>query len=221
LSNYQQNPGYAASGFVDYSTVATERLGRCAYDHHLAAVEQRSQATGPTLEAKPPLLDATADRRSNRHLLAGTVGGVPEFPDPPPTHGAFRVLWPITTRWEDNDVYGHVNNVVHYSWFDTAVNGWLIRTAGTDIRTLPAIGVVAETSCRYLSELSFPAAIEVGISLERLGNSSVTYQLAVFGNRSEQPASLGRFVHVYIDRHTRHTTPVPGEIRAAVETLRG
>lgn len=141
------------------------------------------------------------------------------FPETPPKRADFRVLWPITTRWEDNDVYGHVNNVVHYSWFDTAVNGWLMRATNTDIRALPAIGLVAETACRYLAELSFPDHIEVGLGLERLGNSSVTYRLATFGNESDHPASLGRFVHVYVDRETHRTTPVPPEIRAAAETL--
>ncbi len=153
-----------------------------------------------------------------------TAGGgyappVSGFPDTPPNRTSFPVLWPITTRWEDNDVYGHVNNVVHYSWFDTAVNGWLMRATNTDIRALPAIGLVAETACRYLSELSFPDAIVVGLGLERLGSSSVTYRLATFGNGSDEPASLGRFVHVYVDRDTHRTTPVPREIRAALDTL--
>lgn len=130
------------------------------------------------------------------------------------------MLWPITTRWADNDAYGHVNNVVHYSWFDTAVNGWLMHATGTDTRSLPAIGMVAETACRYLSELSFPDDVEVGIGLGRLGNSSVTYLLATFGNGREQPASLGHFVHVYVDRETHATTPVPAEIRAALERLK-
>jgi acyl-CoA thioester hydrolase len=144
---------------------------------------------------------------------------VSDFPDPPPAREDFPVLWPITTRWEDNDVYGHVNNVVHYSWFDTAVNGWLMRATGTDIRMLPAIGLVVETACRFLAELSFPDEVEVGIGLRRLGNSSVTYRLAAFGGHSETPASLGRFVHVYVDRKTHRTTPVPDEIRSALAAL--
>lgn len=142
-----------------------------------------------------------------------------DFADPPPKRSDFGVLWPITTRWSDNDAYGHVNNVIHYSWFDTAVNGWLMRATGTDVRRLSAIGVVAETACRYLSELSFPDEVEVGIGLRGLGNSSVTYGLAAFGNGSEQPASLGRFVHVYVDSETRITVPVPEEIRAALRQL--
>ncbi|MBA8822745.1 acyl-CoA thioester hydrolase [Saccharopolyspora lacisalsi] len=143
-----------------------------------------------------------------------------DFPDPPPSRSDFPVLWPISTRWEDNDAYGHVNNVVHYSWFDTAVNGWLMRTTGLDIRALPAIGMVVETACRYLVELSFPDEIEVGIGLRKLGNSSITYSLATFGNGGDSPASLGRFVHVYVDPNTRRTTPVPEQIRTAAESLR-
>lgn len=145
---------------------------------------------------------------------------MPDFPEPPPGRTAFPVLWPITTRWADNDAYGHVNNVVHYSWFDTAVNGWLMGATGTDIRLLPAIGMVAETGCRYLSELSFPEDVEVGLRLGRLGTSSVTYQLATFGDRREAPSSLGHFVHVYVDRDTHRATPVPTEIRTALDTLK-
>lgn len=141
------------------------------------------------------------------------------FAEPFPQRADFTVLWPITTRWEDNDVYGHINNVVHYSWFDTAVNGWLMRATGSDIRELPAIGLVVETGCRYLSELSFPAGIEVGLGLERLGSSSVTYRLAVFGDGAAEPASVGRFVHVYVDRETRKPTSVPEAIVAALQDL--
>ncbi|MCA1195083.1 MULTISPECIES: thioesterase family protein [unclassified Saccharopolyspora] len=137
-----------------------------------------------------------------------------------PRRGDFTVLWPITTRWADNDVYGHVNNVVHYSWFDTAVNGWLIRATGADIRDFPEIGLVVETNCRYLAELGFPEDVEVGVGLERVGNTSVVYRLAVFGGGAEGPASVGRFVHVYVDRETRRPVRVPERIRTALAGLR-
>ena len=137
-------------------------------------------------------------------------------PDP---RDDFPVLRPITTRWADNDVYGHVNNVVYYAFFDTAVNGWLIDTTGVDIRELPAIGLVAETSCRFLAPLSFPDPVLAGLALERLGRTSVTYRLALFRGDSPQPAALGRFVHVYVDRDTRRPVPVPAEIRAALAQL--
>lgn len=141
------------------------------------------------------------------------------FAEPFPHRDDFSVLWPISARWSDNDVYGHINNVVHYSWFDTAVNGWLIRATGADVRELPALGLVVETGCRYLSELSFPVDVSVGIGLERLGGSSVTYRLAVFGGDSQQPASIGRFVHVYVDPATRRPTAVPEPVAKAVSEL--
>src|SRR3954463_3984359 len=110
----------------------------------------------------------------------------------------FPVLRPVPLRWNDDDAYGHVNNAVHYLLFDTAVNGWLVEATGTDIRRLPAIGIVAETGCRYLAEPRFPEPVPAGIALERLGRSSVTYRLALFG-AAESPAAVGRFVHVYVN----------------------
>jgi len=131
----------------------------------------------------------------------------------------FKVLRAITTRWHDNDHYGHVNNVVYYAYFDTAVNGYLIEATGHDIRELPAIGIVAETSCRFLRELSFPDMVYAGLALERLGNSSVVYRIGLFRNEETEPAALGRFVHVYVDEVTRRPVPVPAEIRKALELL--
>ena len=142
--------------------------------------------------------------------------------DPDPRElrrGDFRVLRSLPTRWSDDDTYGHVNNVVHYLMFDTAVNGWLIEASGVDIRTLPAIGLVVETSCRYFAELRFPETVTAGIALERLGTSSIVYRLALFGEGSDEPAAVGRFVHVYVDRETRRPVPVPPQIRAAVQSL--
>jgi acyl-CoA thioester hydrolase len=142
--------------------------------------------------------------------------------DPDPRElrrGDFRVLRSLPTRWSDDDTYGHVNNVVHYLMFDTAVNGWLIEASGVDIRTLPAIGLVVETSCRYFAELRFPETVTAGIALERLGTSSIVYRLALFGEGSDEPAAVGRFVHVYVDRETRRPVPVPPQICAALESL--
>lgn len=132
--------------------------------------------------------------------------------------GDFGVLREIPTRWSDDDTYGHVNNVVHYLMFDTAVNGWLIEASGTDIRALPALGLVIETSCRYFAELRFPVTVTAGIALEKLGTTSVIYRLALFGD-GESPAAVGRFVHVYVDRDTRRPVPVPPEIRRALDQL--
>jgi acyl-CoA thioester hydrolase len=131
----------------------------------------------------------------------------------------FRVLRAITTRWMDNDQYGHVNNVVYYSYFDTAVNGYLIEASGCDVRQLPAIGIVAETSCKFLSELSFPDTVYAGLALEKLGKSSVIYRIALFRNQDSEPAAIGRFVHVYVDSETRRPVPIPPPVRAALETL--
>ena len=130
----------------------------------------------------------------------------------------FRVLRALPTRWSDDDTYGHVNNVVHYSLFDTAVNGWLIEACGVDIRELPAIGLVVETSCRYFAELRFPEVVTAGLALEHLGTSSVVYQLALFG-AADEPAAVGRFVHVYVSRADRQPVPVPPEIRTALASL--
>jgi acyl-CoA thioester hydrolase len=131
----------------------------------------------------------------------------------------FPVHRVLTTRWRDEDVYGHLNNVVHYELFDSAVNGWLIEATGVDIRDLPAVGLVVETSCRYLAELRFPVNVTAGLGIERLGTTSVVYRLALFGGDSETPAAVGRFVHVYVDRQTRRPVPVPDPIRSALQVI--
>ncbi len=131
----------------------------------------------------------------------------------------FPVLRPQQTRWSDDDVYGHVNNVVHHLMFDTLVNAWLIEASGTDIRRLPAVGLVVETSCRYFAELRFPETVTGGLAVEKVGTSSVVYRLALFGEHEEGPAALGRFVHVYVDQVTRRPVPVPEAIRAALAAI--
>lgn len=131
-------------------------------------------------------------------------------------HGA---TYRITTRWEDEDVYGHVNNVKYYSYFDTAVNGYLMRATGTDIRRLPAYGIVAETSCRFLRELRFPLDVVAGLTVTKLGNSSVVYEIGLHQGDDPEPAAIGRFVHVYVAGEDRHVTAVPDEIRAVLEPL--
>ena len=135
------------------------------------------------------------------------------------TRSQFSVLRAIPTRWMDNDHYGHVNNVAYYSFFDTAVNGFLIEAAGTDIRELPAIGIVAESSCRFVSAVSFPDAIHAGLAIERLGTKSVIYRIALFRNDDDEACAIGRFVHVYVDRETRRPVEIPAVIRRAVAEL--
>jgi acyl-CoA thioester hydrolase len=136
-----------------------------------------------------------------------------------PQRSDFKVLRPMQTRWMDNDQYGHVNNVAYYSYFDSAVNGYLMDVTQTDTRALPAIGIVAETSCKFLKEISFPDSLQVGLRLEKLGNSSVIYQLAVFRAEDADPSAVGRFVHVYVDEKSRRPIPIPAIIRAALEKL--
>jgi acyl-CoA thioester hydrolase len=119
----------------------------------------------------------------------------------------------------DNDHDGHVNNVAYYSFFDTAVNGFLLEATGTDIRTLQAIGIVAESSCRFLSAVSFPDTIHAGLGIERMGARSVVYRIALFRNSDDEACAVGRFVHVYVDRDSRRPVEIPGVIRAALEPL--
>jgi acyl-CoA thioester hydrolase len=136
-----------------------------------------------------------------------------------PQRSDFKVLRPMQTRWMDNDHYGHVNNVAYYSYFDSAVNGYLMEATASDTRELSAIGIVAETGCRYLKEISFPDVLHIGLRLEKLGNSSVVYQLGVFRGTDTDPSAVGRFVHVYVDQKTRRPVPIPPVIRAALEKL--
>ncbi|MFG1920758.1 acyl-CoA thioesterase [Cryptosporangium sp. NPDC048952] len=130
-----------------------------------------------------------------------------------PSRSTFPVLHDVPTRWHDNDHYGHVNNVVYYAYFDTAVNGWLMQATGVDIRNLSELGLVVETSCRFSRSISFPDRLEVGIGVAKLGTSSVVYRLAIFREDDEEAAALGRFVHVYVDRETRRTSAIPPVLR--------
>lgn len=141
------------------------------------------------------------------------------------TSDDFPVLWPVGTRWADNDMFGHLNNAVYYQLFDTAINAWINTTTGLDPLTTPALGIVAESGCRYLSELAFPDSLVVGVAVTRLGNSSATYRLGVFrpggGPGDSRPiTALGHWVHVYVDRDTRKPVPIPDPIRALLSTAR-
>lgn len=132
---------------------------------------------------------------------------------------AYRVWREIGTRWADNDAYGHVNNVVYYSWFDTAVNAWLVEAGLLDIQSGDPIGLVVETGCRYARPLAFPEAVEVGLAVSALGRSSVTYQLGVFAKGSEEAAAEGHFTHVYVGRASRRPAELPAAWRAALESI--
>jgi len=138
-----------------------------------------------------------------------------------PTRADYVTWRQATTRWADDDVYGHLNNAVYFELIDTAVNAHLAETVGRDIRTLPTIGVVAEVSCRYFREVGYPEPIDLGLVVDRVGSSSVVYRIGVFQGEGDEAAAEGRFVHVYVDNTdpARPVRPLPDEVRAAVEQL--
>ena len=131
----------------------------------------------------------------------------------------YRHFSTLTTRWSDNDAYRHLNNVIYYSLFDTAVNEPLIRAGLLDVERSRSIGVVAETACRYFESLAFPEVIEAGVRVTSLGRSSVRYEIGLFKEGSDRPAAQGHFIHVYIDRKTGRPVEVPREIRGFLRQI--
>jgi acyl-CoA thioester hydrolase len=138
-----------------------------------------------------------------------------------PTRADYVAWRTVTTRWRDDDAYGHLNNATYYELFDTAVNAYLYEATGEKVRLLPQIGIVAETSCRYFRELGFPEPIETGLVVDRIGTSSIVYRIGLFQGPDEEAAAEGRFVHVYVDNTdpARPVTPMPQVVRTAVEKL--
>jgi len=137
----------------------------------------------------------------------------------PELRSAYRHFRTITTRWMDNDVYGHVNNVQHYSYFDTVVNGYLIAQGALDPRTSPVIGLVVETQCNYFDSITFPDDVQAGLRVARLGSSSVRYEVGLFRGDAARAAAQGHFVHVYVDRVTRRPAALPDTLRRALAPL--
>jgi acyl-CoA thioester hydrolase len=125
----------------------------------------------------------------------------------------------VETRWMDNDIYGHVNNVVYYSYFDTVINRYLVAEGGLDIHAGAVIGVCAESTCRYFEPVAFPEILDAGLAVARLGGTSVTYQIGLFRKGKEHAAAQGHFVHVFVDRATRRPLPIPDKLRAALRAL--
>ncbi|OBF58657.1 4-hydroxybenzoyl-CoA thioesterase [Mycobacterium sp. 852002-53434_SCH5985345] len=148
---------------------------------------------------------------------------VPPAPDGL-TSDDFPVLWPVGTRWADNDMFGHLNNAVYYQLFDTAINAWINTSTGLDPLTTPALGIVAESGCRYYSELHFPEDLAVGLAVTRLGRSSVTYRLGVFraahAEQAQPVTALGHWVHVYVDRSSRKPIEIPEPVRSLLSSAR-
>ncbi len=137
----------------------------------------------------------------------------------PESRAAYACFESITTRWSDNDAYGHVNNVVYYNWFDTAVNAWLIRQGVLDIHAGAVIGLVVQTQCNYFAPLAFPQNVEIGLRVAHMGNASVRFELGVFAAGAATSAAAGHFVHVFVDRSSRSSISMPAELRAALNTL--
>ncbi|MDJ0685338.1 MAG: thioesterase family protein [Alphaproteobacteria bacterium] len=133
-----------------------------------------------------------------------------------PARDSFKRFHRITTRWMDQDPFGHVNNVEYYSYFDTAVNEHLIREAGLSPRDSAVVGMVVDTQCSFFRELTFPEAIDVGLRVAKLGTTSVTYEIGVFRDGEPAPAAYGRFVHVYVERETMRPMPIPDAVRKAL-----
>ncbi|WP_382156796.1 acyl-CoA thioesterase [Hydrogenophaga sp. ANAO-22] len=148
-----------------------------------------------------------------------TASSPPPRPQALP-RSAYRVFRPIGTRWSDNDIYGHVNNVVYYSWFDTAVNAHLIEQGALDIHGGEVIGLVIETQCNYFAPLAFPQTVWAGLRVAHLGSSSVRYEVGLFADGEETAAACGHFVHVYVSRETRRPVPLPDILKKTLETLR-
>jgi acyl-CoA thioester hydrolase len=139
----------------------------------------------------------------------------------PERRDSYRHFLRITTRWMDNDAYGHVNNVVYYSFFDTTVNAWLIERGALDIAASPVVGLVVETGCHYFAPLSYPEPVTAALRVAHVGRSSVRYELALFAPGSETAAAQGHFVHVYVERSTRRpVAELPAALRRALDPLR-
>ncbi|MFC7513458.1 acyl-CoA thioesterase [Herbaspirillum sp. GCM10030257] len=131
----------------------------------------------------------------------------------------FKHFHTITTRWMDNDAYGHVNNVVYYSWFDTVVNQFLIANGVLDVERSPVIGLVIETQCNYFASVAFPEPITAGLRVTKLGNSSVRYEVGIFKEDEDTASAQGHFVHVYVDRESRKPSAIPEAMRALLKTV--
>ena len=137
----------------------------------------------------------------------------------PARRGEFTAWRQVTTRWADNDAYGHVNNTVYYEWFDSAVNAWLIEEGLLDIAAGDPIALVVETRCSYFAALAFPETVDVGLAIAQLGKSSIRYRIGIFAQGSETAAADGEFVHVVVDRASRRPVEIPASWRAKLETL--
>ena len=139
--------------------------------------------------------------------------------EPQETRTAYPHFLAIATRWHDNDIYGHVNNVVYYSYFDTVVNDYLVRAGGLDIHHDAVIGITVESQCQYHRSLCFPETIAAGLRVAKLGQTSVRYEIGIFQPGQERPAATGHYVHVFVERGAQKPVPIPDKIRVALERI--
>ena len=140
--------------------------------------------------------------------------------DKPITRSDYAVFYPIDTRWSDNDIYGHVNNVVYYSYFDSAVNRYLIERGKLDIHESDVVGFVVNSQCHYLAPVAYPEKIEVAVGVKKLGNSSVTYSVAIFKANEDSAIAYGDFVHVFVHRESNKPVPIPENLRTALVAIK-
>lgn len=142
------------------------------------------------------------------------------MPRPRKSRADYALLSRMTTRWRDNDVYGHLNNAVYYEYVDACVNGWILETGALAIPDGPVIGLVVETACVYHASISYPQTVTAGLTVTRIGTSSVQYGIGLFGGEDDLAAAEARFTHVYVDAETRRPVPIPAAFRAALETIK-
>lgn len=136
-----------------------------------------------------------------------------------PKRSDYKAFYPISTRWSDNDIYGHVNNVTYYAYFDTAANRYLIEEGGLDISDGTIVGYVVNSGCQYHSPITYPEGIEAGVRVDRLGNSSVQYGIAIFREGEDEAVANGHFVHVFVERAVNRSVPIPANLRSALEKI--
>jgi acyl-CoA thioester hydrolase len=136
-----------------------------------------------------------------------------------PVRADYKVFYPISTRWSDNDIYGHVNNVTYYSYFDTVANRYLIEEGGMDISDGTIVGYVVNSGCEYHAPITYPETVAAGVRVDRLGNSSVQYGIAIFREGEEQAAAHGHFVHVFVERAEHRSVSIPQNLRVALERI--
>ncbi|MFK7976888.1 MAG: acyl-CoA thioesterase [Halioglobus sp.] len=136
-----------------------------------------------------------------------------------PSRSDYKVFYPISTRWADNDIYGHVNNVTYYAYFDTAANRYLIEEGGLDISDGTIVGYVVNSGCQYHAPITYPEGIEAGVRVDKLGNSSVQYGIAIFREGEEEAVANGHFVHVFVERAANKSVPIPENLRSALEKI--